>query len=131
MELGRCSRAICVTGDARTREGGDRPGDNFPDQVIVAVRHIEGAFRTDRHPIGISEAGSTAQAIGGSGLPRQSGNRGNQAQRDDLADGAIIRVRHIKLAGAIHRQALWVGELGRDADPVGTADGGRSGQRAE
>ena len=117
------ARAIgAATAAGQTGQRGHHAsGRDLADRVVVGVGHIDVARRVHRHAGGNIEPRGAAGAIGAAMLPGQSGQRGHHAGRRDLADRVVTGVRHIDVAGAVHRHANGIIKPRGAAGAIGAA----------
>ena len=115
VERSRRALAVQEAGTIRIRtaaasQGRHRAGRrDHPDHAVEHVRHIDVARGVERHPDGEGERRRRALAIHIARAIRirtaAAGQGRHRAGGRDQPDQAVLRVRHIDVAGAVDRQA--------------------------
>jgi hypothetical protein len=128
VELGGGAGAVGEPTDAGTGEGGDDAGGcDFADAIVDLVGDVEVAASVNSDRVRAVELGGGAGAVGEPG-DAGPGEGGDDAGGCDFADGMVVGVGDVDVAGCIDGDPVRAVELGAGAGAVGWPGGAGPGE---
>ncbi len=122
-ELGGGSGAVdTAKGTSHPGYGRDHPGcGDLPDSAIARVRHIHAAGIVNYHADGRVELRGGAAPVRTAIAARQTSQRGDHSAGTAFANGAVVVIRDVDVAGVVDGEAGGLIEFDRGACAVGAA----------